>query len=120
MNSNSSALRGVAVGLHDAAEEMNMKLSPAQKSAVMHARVERIAYENFQIETFDGNDIRTAKALGKKGLAKCLVHQWWLTEKGKEVREELWEDHCVSCFRETHRNEAACIHCGSLKAWAQD
>lgn len=65
----------------------------------------------------------TARSLERKQLVDKWpgrADRYQLTDLGLAVVLKLNEVSCTDCGKATHEHEAACVHCGALKEWADD
>lgn len=95
-----------------------VKLSSAQDSAMRH-----LAKHN-GFAPLSNSMLRTYAALHKRGLVVVIIETpvrgyVQMTDDGKQLYP-LRENHCLHCDEPTNPDEAACLHCGALKSWAND
>ena len=93
-----------------------VKLSSAQDSAMRH-----LARHN-GFAPLSHSMLRTYTALHKRGLVAVIVETpvrgyVQMTADGKELYP-LRENFCLQCDEPTNPDEAACLHCGATKSWA--
>lgn len=96
------------------------KLTETQQAALKYAEYSELA-NNYFCDPVEWS-LRTLRSLERRGYlsAAPFGHRFWLTGKGADERHKLLYETCGSCGKDTHENEAACIHCGKLKEGLDD